>query len=123
MRFGGPLAAVGNAATAVLGTVAGLAPHVLHHVGLFGAAFAVGAGGNLLFGAAGLLLSVPLLRRLYRRFGTWRAPALAIGGFAVMFSLSAFLVGPAISGPGAVEQPRPQVTPTAPGHDVHHDDD
>ena len=42
-RAGGPLAAVWNAVTAVIATVMGLAPHVLHHIGLFaGAAFVVG---------------------------------------------------------------------------------
>ncbi|HWL35524.1 MAG TPA: hypothetical protein VNQ77_04970 [Frankiaceae bacterium] len=36
--------------------------------------------------------------RLRRRFGGGRAPAPALGGLALMFSLSAFVVGPAISG-------------------------
>ena len=40
---GGPLGAAWNAVTAVIATVMGLAPHVLHHVGLFaGAAFVIG---------------------------------------------------------------------------------
>ena len=56
----------------------GLVPHVLHHVGIIaGAALVTGVGGNLLFGVLGLVMSVPLLRRLYRRFHTWKAPASA----------------------------------------------
>jgi hypothetical protein len=120
---GGPLAAVWNAVTAVIATVMGLAPHVLHHIGLFaGAAFVVGVGGNLLFGALGLLLSIPLLRRLHRRFGTWKAPALAVAVFAVMFSISAFVVGPAISSPDPVDAPRPADSPSPAEHSAHHSD-
>lgn len=118
---GGPLAAVWNAVTAVIATVMGLAPHVLHHIGLFaGAAFVVGVGGNLLFGAVGLLLSIPLLRRLHRRFGTWKAPALAVAVFAVMFSISAFVIGPAISSPDPVDTPQPAGTPSPAEHSAHH---
>ena len=119
----GPLAAVWNAVTAVIATVMGLAPHVLHHIGLFaGAAFVVGGGGNLLFGAVGLLLSIPLLRRLHRRFGTWKAPALAVAVFAVMFSISAFVIGPAISSPNPVDAPPPAGTPSPDEHSAHHGD-
>jgi hypothetical protein len=122
-KAGGPLAAVWNAVTAVIATVMGLAPHVLHHIGLFaGAAFVVGVGGNLLFGAVGLLLSIPLLRRLHRRFGTWKAPALAVAVFAVMFSISAFVIGPAISSPDPVDAPRPADTPSPGEHSAHHSD-
>ena len=120
---GGPLAAVWNAVTAVIATVMGLAPHVLHHIGLFaGAAFVVGVGGNLLFGTVGLLLSIPLLRRLHRRFGTWKAPALAVAVFSVMFSLSAFVIGPAISGSEPVDVPQPAGTPSPAEHSAHHSD-
>ena len=120
---GGPLAALWNAVTAVIATVMGLAPHVLHHIGLFaGAAFVVGVGGNLLFGAIGLLLSIPLLRRLHRRFGTWKAPALAVAVFAVMFSISAFVIGPAISSPDLVDAPQPAGTPSPAEHSAHHSD-
>lgn len=119
----GPLAAIWNAVTAVIATVMGLAPHVLHHIGVFaGAAFVVGVGGNLIFGAVGLLLSIPLLRRLHRRFGTWKAPALAVAVFAVMFSISAFVIGPAISSPDPVETPTPARTPTPAEHSAHHND-
>ena len=83
----------------LLGGVLGLAPHVLHHVGLLaGTALVAGSGGTALFGVLGLLASVPMLRRLHRRFGTWWAPAIGLVVFAVMFTVSAFVVGPAISG-------------------------
>jgi hypothetical protein len=119
----GPLAAIWNGVTAVIATVMGLAPHVLHHIGLFaGAAFVVGVGGNLLFGAVGLLLSIPLLRRLHRRFGTWKAPAVAIAVFTVMFSLSAFVIGPAISGTEPADAPQPAGTPSPAEHSAHHTD-
>lgn len=119
----GPLAAIWNCVTAVIATVAGLAPHVLHHIGLFaGAAFVVGFGGNLLFGAAGLLLSLPLLRRLHRRFGTWKAPAAAVAVLTVMFSISAFVVGPAISRPEPVGTPQLAGTENPAEHGVHHND-
>ena len=122
-RAGGPLAMVWNAVTAVIATVMGLAPHVLHHIGLFaGAAFVVGVGGNLLFGALGLLLSTPLLRRLYRRFGTWKAPAVAVTVFAVMFSISAFVIGPTLNSPEPVDAPQPAGTPSPGEHSAHHDD-
>lgn len=65
-----------------------MVPHVLHHVGfLAGTALVAGSGGTALFAALGLAASVPMLRRLYRRFGTWRAPAAGLALFAVMFTL------------------------------------
>jgi len=89
--------------------LSGVAPHVLHHVGpLAGTALVAGAGGRLLFGVVGLLLTVPTLRRLHRRFDSWTAPALALVAFAAVFSLSAFVIGPRISGsdgPEAAEDP------------------
>jgi len=119
----GPLAAIWNGVTAVIAAVMGLAPHVLHHIGLFaGAAFVVGVGGNLLFGAVGLLLSVPLLRRLYGRFGTWKAPAVAVAVFAMMFSISAFVIGPALSGPEPADGRPPVGTPSPAEHSAHHTD-
>lgn len=65
-RVGATLAAVGAA-------VLGAAPHVLHHAGpLAGAALLAGVGGRLLFGALGLLLTIPMLRR---RHDSWAVPA------------------------------------------------
>lgn len=110
-----------NALTAAIATVAGIAPHVLHHVGLFAGAFLVtGAAGNLLFAALRLVLFIPLLRRLHRRFGTWKAPAVALGVFAVMFSVSAFIIGPAISQSESPPSPPPGQVVTPDGHAGHH---
>jgi hypothetical protein len=96
---------------ALWGGFIGLLPHVLHHVGpLAGAALLAGAGGQALFAAIGFVAAVPFLLRLHRRFGSWRAPAIALAVFAAMFTLSSLVIGPAISGgdtktPPGVEQP------------------
>lgn len=117
----GVRAGLWNAATGVIATVAGIAPHVLHHVGLFAGAFLItGAAGNLLFGVLGLLLSLPLLRRLHRRFGTWKAPAIALGVFALMFAISAFIIGPAISQPESPPASPPGQVVTPDDHAGHH---
>ncbi len=79
--------------------VTGVAPHVLHHVGpLAGAALLAGVGGKALFFALGLLLSLPMLRRLYRRFGTLVAPALAVAAFAAVFTFSSLVIAPRLTG-------------------------
>lgn len=102
-------ARAGGAAAAAWGSVTGVAPHVLHHVGpLAGAAFLAGAGGRLLFAGIALVISIPFLLRIHRRFGTWVAPAIALVVMVATFSLSTFVIGPAISGSGvqpAVTQP------------------
>jgi hypothetical protein len=86
---------------AVLGTAMGLAPHLLHHVGLLaGTALVAGLGGTLLFGALGLVAMLPVLVRLRRRFGGWWAPAVAVLVFAAMFAVSTWLIGPALRGHG-----------------------
>lgn len=115
------LAAVRDATGTVIGSVLGLIPHVLHHVGLIaGTAFFTGAGGNATLYLVGLLLSIPMLRRIHRRFGTWRAPAIAIAVFTAMFLLSALVVGPAISADSApTDAPSPGPTPTE-QHTEHH---
>ena len=101
-----------------VGLVVGLLPHVLHHIGLLaGTALVAGSGGTALFGALGLLASIPMLVRLYRRFGSWVAPVLGLLVFAAMFSLSAFVIGPAISGSGGEVVPGPE--PTV-GHTGNH---
>jgi len=107
--WGGVLAAWGG--------LIGLLPHVLHHVGpLAGAALLAGATGRALFAAIGFVAAIPFLRRLHRRFGTWRAPAIALALFAAMFSLSSFVIGPAISGEDAPARPGIEQS----GHDQHH---
>ena len=108
-----------SAILAVWGGFIGLLPHVLHHVGpLAGAALLAGAGGTVLFAAIGFAAAVPFLLRLYRRFGTWRAPAIALAIFAAMFSLSSFVIGPAIASDGE-PAPQPGIEQPA-GHDEHH---
>lgn len=126
----GRLRALWSAVVGAVGVVVGLAPHLLHHVGfLVGTALVAGAAGTALFGVVGLLASVPLLLRLRRRFGSWWAPGLALVVFAVMFSVSTLVIGPAISGRGAFggsseESPAPGPSPTASvtssDHNSHH---
>lgn len=108
-----------SATLAVWGGFIGLLPHVLHHVGpLAGAALLAGATGRVLFAAIGFVAAIPFLRRLHRRFATWKAPALALAVFAAMFSVSSFVIGPAIAG-GEGEPARPGIQ-QPPGHAQHH---
>ena len=102
--------------TGFIATLSGLAPHVLHHIGLLvGVALVAGTQGTILFGLIGLVASIPFLLRLRRRFGTWHAPLIGLFVFAIMFSLSAFVIGPAISGQASTP------TPTQPiDHSSHH---
>ncbi|HEX9226451.1 MAG TPA: hypothetical protein VF885_07295 [Arthrobacter sp.] len=120
----GRLHALWHTVVGAVGLIMGLLPHVLHHIGLLaGTALVAGSGGTALFGALGLLASIPMLVRLYRRFGSWVAPVLGLLVFAAMFSLSAFVIGPAISGTGADVTPGPVPTPapvTTPGHTSEH---
>lgn len=106
-----------------IGAALGILPHVMHHVGLLaGAALLTGVLGNGILYVVGLLMSVPLLRRLRSRFRTMWAPAIGVAVFTVLFSLSAFVVGPAISAAGSqspAQTPTPAVT-TTDGHDGHH---
>ena len=104
---------------AVWGGFTGLLPHVLHHVGpLAGAALLAGAGGQALFAAIGFVAAIPFLLRLHRRFGNWRAPALALAVFAAMFAVSSLVIGSAISGSGDAKTP-PGIERPA-GHAGHH---
>ena len=115
-----PLGALRDGVGASLGAILGLAPHLLHHIGLIaGAALVTGAFGNVLLFSVGLVFSIPLLRRLHRRFRTWRAPAIAVAGFIAVFSLSAFVIGPAITGgdEGGPAIPNP---PPSLSHSGHH---
>lgn len=87
-----------GATSGVMGTAAGITPHVLHHVGpIAGAALLTGTGASLLFGVVGFALTVPLLLRLKRRFGTWIAPGIALTIFIASFTISTLWVGPAIN--------------------------
>lgn len=107
------LGALRDAVGAAAGAVLGLVPHVLHHVGIIaGAALLTGAGGNAALYVVGLVLSVPMLRRIHRRFRTWIAPAIAAGLFTAMFLVSALVVGPAISDGSPAEERDPAPSPT-----------
>lgn len=115
-------ATLATATAAILGA----APHVLHHVGpLAGAAILAGATGKLLFGGIGFVLAIPMLRRLHRRHGSWLVPGGVLGAMAVVFTLSSFVVGPALTGDDAGSAPKSPTT-TAPSgvsddeHESHH---
>lgn len=118
-RAVGRLRAWWSGLVGAIGVVVGLVPHLLHHVGLLtGTALVAGAAGTTLFGVLGLAASVPFLLRLRRRFGTWWAPVIGLAVFAVMFSVSAFVIGPTLT--GSTDGPGdPQPTPSA-GHNDHH---
>lgn len=104
--------------------VLGVAPHVLHHAGpLAGAALFAGVGGTLLFGALGLVAAIPMLLRMRRHTGGWRAPTAALAVFAALFSVSSFVVGPAITRGDDEPESRLAPTPaktTPDAHDGHH---
>jgi hypothetical protein len=107
---------------ALWAAITGAAPHVLHHVGpLAGTALVAGAGGRALFGVAGFVATIPMLRRLRRRTGSWRVPGLAIAAFAAIYTVSMLFVGPAIgaaTSPDAGTSPSEQVEVDHHGHDV-----
>jgi hypothetical protein len=116
-------AAIAGVGAAVLGA----APHVLHHVGpLAGAALLAGATGQLLFGAAGFLLAVPMLRRLHRRRGSWAVPGGMLALMAVAFTISSVVIGPALTDGGRESRAPAQNVPSAPSgigpseHESHH---
>ena len=119
---------IGSAVAAILG----LLPHVLHHAGpLAGAALLGGVSGSLLFGALGFVATIPFMLRLRRRSGGWRLPGAAMAVFVVVFSISTFVIGPAInssdsgsSPPGASSQSQPSGSQTPSesesAHESHH---
>ncbi|MBM4411644.1 MAG: hypothetical protein FJ037_10085 [Chloroflexi bacterium] len=104
--------------TAAAGVVAGVTPHLLHHVVPFvGAAVLTGVGGTVMFAALGLVLLIPSLLQIKRRFHTWTAPALALTVFAAMFTVSTVWVGPMLR--AVFDEPG---TPSEPPslHEAHH---
>ena len=99
--------------SAAVGTVAGITPHVLHHIGpIAGAAILTGSEGSALFGAIGFALTLPMLIRLKKRFDSWAAPGVALALFAIMFTISTLWIGPAIRGDNADDE----AAPTDPHH-------
>jgi hypothetical protein len=116
------MARLRSVVAAAVAAVLGAAPHVLHHAGpLAGAALLAGVTGKLLFALAGFALAVPMLRRVRRHTGSWRAPAGLLSLMAVAFTLSSFVVGPALTG-SETERPPAESTPgeADPEHDEHH---
>lgn len=111
-----------RAALAAIGaTVLGAAPHVLHHAGpVAGAALLAGTTGRLLFGVVGLLLAIPLLRRLHRRAGSWVAPAGVVVLMAIAFTFSSFVIGPALTSGEDERAPRAAPEEVPPDHETHH---
>lgn len=98
-RSSGAIRRTRDLALGGIGIAVGLAPHVLHHIApMGGSALVAGSGGNVVFGLLGLFASLPLLLRLKRRFRSWWAPAIGLSTFTLLFALSAFVIGPAISG-------------------------
>lgn len=110
-----------SAVLGLWGAVIGVAPHVLHHVGpLAGAALLAGTGGTLLFAGIALVVSIPFLIRIYRRFHTWVAPAIALVIMAAMFTLSTMVIGPTISGnDGDAPVPQPDIEHSVPDEHGH----
>jgi hypothetical protein len=120
----GALARVRVALAGLGAAVLGVVAHVLHHVGpLAGAALLAGASGRLLFALLGFVATVPMLRGMRRRTGSWRVPGGVLAVMAAMFVLSSLMLGPAITGSGDSDRATdvPPVTgPTPAGHDDHH---
>lgn len=86
---------------AVTAAVLGAAPHVLHQGGPFaGAALLSGTTGSVVFGVVGFVAAIPLLLRVRRRTGGWRVPGALLALFVVVFSISTFVVAPALSDGG-----------------------
>lgn len=112
----------GWAATrAALGSLLGLTPHVLHHVGILaGSALLAGVWGNLALYVVGLLLSIPMLKRLRTRFGSNLAPIVGAAIFTIMFLLSAFVLGPAINPPQVAPATPIQQSEASSDHAGHH---
>lgn len=109
-----------SALLAAWAALTGLLPHVLHHVGpLAGAALLAGTGGRLLFAAITLIVSIPFLLRIRRRFKSWLAPTIALAAMAAMFALSSFVIGPLITGSEGGSTPQPGIQQPA-GHMGHH---
>ena len=103
----------------VFGLIAGIIPHVLHHIGLVaGAAFLTGAAGSVIFGIVGFVATVPLLIKLYRRFETAWAPITALVIFIAMFLLSSLVIGPWIRGDNKTSETKTNQSQDA--HSQHH---
>ena len=106
--LGSLLARAYGLASAAVGAVAGITPHVLHHIGpIAGAAILTGTEGSVLLGIIGFALTLPLLVRLKQRFSSWLAPGVALVLFASMFTISTLWIGPAIRGENGGDEAAP----------------
>jgi hypothetical protein len=108
---------------AALGSLLGLVPHVMHHIGIVvGTALLAGFWGNTILYLLGILLSIPMFRRLHRRYGSITAPIAGAAIFTALFLFSALVVGPAINA-SAIAPGTPTISaPADPGdgHAAHH---
>ena len=101
------------ALAATVGTISGIAPHILHHIGpIAGAAIVSGSTGTVVFGLLGFLLMIPSLLQIKRRFGTWMAPGIALVVFGVLFMISTVWIGPII---------RDEAVPAPDAHQTEHE--
>jgi hypothetical protein len=118
----GAAGSLGSVLSGLVAAVFGITPHVLHHVGpLAGTALLAGSNGTIIFGVAGFALSIPMLLRIRRRFGSWLAPSVASVIFLVVYLFSSLVIGPAITGASAIEpEGAPPSTTLPSGHDDHH---
>ena len=115
------LARTWSAVLAAWGAFIGVLPHVLHHVGpLAGAVLLAGAGWTALFAAIGFVVAIPFLIRLQRKFRTWRAPDIALAVLIASFSLSSFVIGPALSCSSESSPPSQPGSEQLSGHYSHH---
>lgn len=75
-----------------------------------------GTIGNWILYLVGLMLSIPMLRRLGTRFRSRWALVMGAALFAGLFVLSAYVVGPSISGGGVPQPAGPAPTQQHEGH-------
>jgi hypothetical protein len=57
-----------------------------------------------------------MLWRLYRRFGTWAAPVIAVAVFVLTYTVSSLYVGPLLTGETAAPADTPSPTTTLDEH-------
>jgi hypothetical protein len=91
------------------------------------AALLAGISGQMLFGAPGFLLVIPLLNRLRRRHDSWAVPVGVLAVMAAVFTFSSLAIGPTLadSGGGSTTPTTNSVPSAPPGvspeeHEAHH---
>lgn len=73
----------------------------------------------MLFFGLGLLAATPMLIRLYRRFRSWVAPAVAVSLFVLTYTVSSLYIGPLFTGSEVPSGP-PAALVTTTTHDHEH---